>query len=169
MDEWLGIEHLFELSASEAIWGFLTPLFVFIAFFVVQLILPGRRVPGYVVDSETGEPRSYRLNGILVFAVAMIVWAFEIGGLPRDWFYRSSAYAVAGGTVLTIIMTSIAVFTQPEGKVKNPFLAVVVRAGPGDSVLQRAFRREDVFLCRRRDDALAELSVRCGVALSRVR
>lgn len=39
MDEWLGIEHLFELSASEAIWGFLTPLFVFIAFFVVQLIL----------------------------------------------------------------------------------------------------------------------------------
>ena len=123
MDEWLGIEHLFELSASEAIWGFLTPLFVFIAFFVVQLILPGRRVPGYVVDSETGEPRSYRLNGILVFAVAMIVWVFEIGGLPRDWFYRSSAYAVAGGTVLTIIMTSIAVFTQPEGKVKNPFLA----------------------------------------------
>ena len=123
MDEWLGIEHLFELSASEAIWGFLTPLFVFIAFFVVQLILPGRRVPGYVVDSETGEPRSYRLNGILVFAVAMIVWVFEIGGLPRDWFYRSSAYAVAGGTVLAIIMTSIAVFSQPEGKVKNPFLA----------------------------------------------
>ena len=123
MDEWLGIEHLFELSASEAIWGFLTPLFVFIAFFVVQLILPGRRVPGYVVDAETGEPRSYRLNGILVFAVAIIVWAFEIGGLPRDWFYRSSVYAVAGGTVLTIIMTSIAVFTQPEGKVKTPFLA----------------------------------------------
>ncbi len=123
MDEWLGIEHLFELSASEAIWGFLTPLFVFIAFFVVQLILPGRRVTGYVVDAETGEPRSYRLNGILVFSVAMIVWAFEIGGLPRDWFYRSSVYAVVGGTVLTIIMTTIGVFSYPEGKVKNRFLA----------------------------------------------
>ena len=123
MDEWLGIEHLFELSASEAVWGFLTPLFVFIAFFVVQLILPGRKVPGYVVDAETGEPRSYRLNGILVFAVAIAVWAFEIGGLPRDWFYRSSVYAVAGGTVLTIIMTTIGVFAYPEGKVKNRFLA----------------------------------------------
>ncbi len=123
MAEWLGIEHLFELSASEAVWGFLTPLFVFIAFFVAQLILPGRKVPGYVVDAETGEPRSYRLNGILVFAVAIVVWAFEIGGLPRDWFYRSSVYAVAGGTVLTIIMTTIGVFSYPEGKVKNRFLA----------------------------------------------
>ncbi|MCQ3808224.1 MAG: hypothetical protein OXB92_13810 [Acidimicrobiaceae bacterium] len=123
MAEWLGIEHLFELSASEAVWGFLTPLFVFIAFFVVQLILPGRKVTGYVVDAETGEPRSYRLNGILVFAVAIAVWAFEIGGLPRDWFYRSSVYAVAGGTVLTIIMTTIGVFSYPEGKVKNRFLA----------------------------------------------
>jgi len=123
MAEWLGIEHLFELSASEAVWGFLTPLFVFIAFFVMQLILPGRKVTGYVVDVETGEPRSYRLNGILVFAVAIAVWAFEIGGLPRDWFYRSSVYAVAGGTVLTIIMTTIGVFSYPQGKVKNRFLA----------------------------------------------
>ena len=123
MAEWLGIEHLFELTGAEVAWGFLTPLIIFIAFFVVQLILPGRWVPGYVANPETGEPRNYRLNGGLVFAVAVIVWATEITGLPRDWFYRSSAYAAASGTVLTAIMTSIAVFTQPEGKVKNRFLA----------------------------------------------
>ena len=26
MIEWLGIEHLFELSGTEAVWGFFTPL-----------------------------------------------------------------------------------------------------------------------------------------------
>ena len=68
-------------------------------FFLVQLILPGRWVPGYVINPKTGEPRKYRLNGILVFAIALIVWAFDLTGMPRDWFYRSLAYAVAGGTV----------------------------------------------------------------------
>ena len=86
-------------------------------------MLPGRWVPGYVVNPETGVPRNYRLNGMLVFLIVLIVWALELTGLPHDWFYRSSVYAVAGGTVFSIIFTLIAVFSQPEGKVKNRFLA----------------------------------------------
>ena len=124
MTQWLGIGHLFELSRSEAIAGFFTPLIVFAAFFVVQLILPGRWVPGYVVDAETREPRKYRLNGLVVFLVAEIVWAFELTGMPRDWFYRSTIYAVAGGTVFSAIFAVIAVFSQPVGEEKNPFLAL---------------------------------------------
>jgi len=124
MIEWLGIGHLFELSRTEAIAGFCTPLIVFALFFLVQLILPGVRVPGYVINPETGEPRGYRLNGLLVFAVALIVWAAELTGMPRDWFYRSSIYAVVGGTVFTTIFTVLAVFSQPQGKVRNPLLAM---------------------------------------------
>ena len=124
MIEWLGIGHLFELSRSEAIWGFFTPLVIFAVFFLVQLILPGRRVPGYVINPETGEPRNYRLNGILVFAIALIVWALELTGMPRDWFYRSAIYAVAGGTVFATIFALIAVFSQPQGKMKNPIAAL---------------------------------------------
>ena len=114
MIEWLGIEHLTELSGAEAVWGFLTPLIIFAAFALLQIILPARRVPGYVIDEATGEPRSYRLNGILVFLIAIAVWATEITGMPRDWFYRSSLYAVAGGTVVTLVFTLLAVFTQPR-------------------------------------------------------
>ncbi|MCE2525984.1 MAG: DUF1295 domain-containing protein [Actinomycetia bacterium] len=121
MIEWLGIEHLFELSGTEAIAGFFTPLVVFAVFLVAQLVLPARRVPGYVIDQSTGEPRNYRLNGLLVFVIALIVWAFELTGMPRDWFYRSSIYAVAGGTVLTTIFTFLAVFSQPKGD-RNTFL-----------------------------------------------
>ncbi len=124
MVQWLGIGHLFELSRSEAIAGFFTPLLVFAAFFVVQLVLPGRWVPGYVIDPKTGEPRKYRLNGLLVFIVAEIVWAFELTGMPRDWFYRSTIYAVAGGTVFTAVFALIAVYSRPVGEEKNPLLAL---------------------------------------------
>ena len=109
--EWLGISHLFDLSGTEAVAGFLTPLAIFVVFFLAQIILPARRVPGYVNNPATGEPRNYRLNGILVFAIALIVWAFELTGMPRDWFYRSAIYAVAGGTVFCLVfrcMPSIA-------------------------------------------------------------
>ena len=64
MVDWLGIGHLFELSRTEATLGFFTPLAIFAVFFLAQLILPGRWVPGYVINPETGEPRKYRLNGI---------------------------------------------------------------------------------------------------------
>ena len=122
MIEWLGIEHLVELSGTEAIAGFLTPLAIFVVFALAQIILPARRVPGYVIDENTGEPRSYRLNGLLVFLIAVIVWATEVTGLPRDWFYRSSLYAVAGGTVVTLIFTLLAVYTQPRTEL-NPIAA----------------------------------------------
>ena len=123
MIEWLGIEHLVELSPTEAILGFFTPLAVFAVFFVAQVILPARRVPGYVINPETGQPRNYRLNGLLVFVIAIVVWATEVTGMPRDWFYRSSIYAVAGGTVFAAVMALIAMLSQPQGEIKNPFHA----------------------------------------------
>ena len=126
MIDWLGIDHLFELSRTEAIAGFFTPLAVFAAFFLAQIILPARRVPGYVINPDTGQPRQYRLNGLFVFVIAILVWAFafEPIGISRDWFYRSSIYAVAGGTVFTTIFAIIAVFSQPQDKNRNPIAAL---------------------------------------------
>ncbi len=124
MIDWLGIDHLFELSRAEAIWGFLTPLVIFAVFFVAQLVLPARRVTGYVVNPATGEPRTYRLNGLLVFLIALAVWALELTGMPRDWFYRSSVYAVAGGTVLTAAFTAVAVYSQPRVPGQGPIAAL---------------------------------------------
>ena len=44
--------------------------------------------------------------------------------MPRDWFYRSAIYAVAGGTVFAAIFTLIAVFSQPQGETKNLIAAL---------------------------------------------
>ena len=120
MIEWLGIEHFFELTETEKLAGFFTPLAIFIVFFLLQVILPGMRVPGYVRDQETGEPRKYRLNGILVFVIAVLVWAFEATGMPRDWFFRTTLYALAGGTLFSLIFTLIAVYSQPRKEKRNP-------------------------------------------------
>ena len=124
MIDWLGVGHLLELSLAEAAAGLLTPLAIFAAFFVAQLALPGVRVPGYVIDSSTGQARRYRLNGILVFAIALAVWATELTGIPRDWFYRSSIPAVAGGTVFTAIFAGVAVLTQPADSPKGILAAL---------------------------------------------
>ncbi len=44
--------------------------------------------------------------------------------MPRDWFYRSAIYAVAGGTVFAAIFSLLAVFSQPQGETKNPITAL---------------------------------------------
>ena len=124
MTEWLGIGHLFELTRAEAVAGFLTPPLICAVFFLAQMVLPGRRVPGYVVNPETGAPRGYRLNGILVFAVVVAAWATGLTGLPRDWFYRSSVHAVAGGTVLCLVFAVLAVFGRRRGRVERPLAAL---------------------------------------------
>ena len=124
MIEWLGISHLLELSGMEAVAGFFTPLGIFAVFFVAHVVLPAIRVPGYVINPETGEPRNYRLNGILVYVIALVVWWFELTGMPREWFYESSLYAVAGGTVFTLIFSVIAVFSQPEREGRNWSMAL---------------------------------------------
>ena len=133
-----GIGHLFELSGTEAIAGFFTPLVICTVFCLAQLVLPGRRVPGYVINPETGEPRNYRLNGLLVFALALIVWALELTGMPRDWFYRSSIYQMAGGTVLCLILAILVAFGRSRGKIERPFVALWEGRVAGAVVLQRS-------------------------------
>ncbi len=124
MFDWIGISHLFELSTTEAIAGFFTPLAIFVVFLLLQLILPGRRVPGYAINPETGEPRNYKLNGIIVFAIAIVAWWFiDEVGVSRDWFYRSTIPAVIGGTFWAALISLWAFYSQPEGHVKNAFLA----------------------------------------------
>ena len=118
--EWLAIEHLFELSTGEKIAALFAPLVVFIALSILTVILPGKWVTGYANDERTGRPRRYRLNGLLVSVIAILIWGFEvIPGLEREWFYRTSLYAVAGGTGWAVLFTAIAVFSQPKTRDRN--------------------------------------------------
>jgi len=123
MLEWFEINHLLNLSPTEKVLGFFTPLIVFGVTFALQIILPAWRVSGYVINPDTGKPRNYRLNGIWVFVVMLVVWWFEFTGMPRDWFYRSSIFAAIGGTFFTMIFSFITFFSHPKEKRKNPVQA----------------------------------------------
>ena len=54
--------------------GWFAPLAIYIAILILHLSLPARRVEGYAVDAVTGRPLTYRLNGLLVFAVVVGIW-----------------------------------------------------------------------------------------------
>ena len=119
----LGLEHLFDLTAEEKVLAFFTPAILFALFFAAQCLLISWRVPGYVINPETGQPRNYRLNGLLVFAIAVVLWATEATGMPRDWFYRASIWSVFGGTTFAVLFTLYFVFREPIGESKNPIIA----------------------------------------------
>jgi delta14-sterol reductase len=102
--------------------GFFAPWIVFAGILGLHLLLPARRVPGYARDGRSGEPLRYRLNGLLVFAVAVGVWfaAGWNGVLPWDWLYEHRWPGAAGALTLGLLMSAAAVLTAPAPG--NPLL-----------------------------------------------
>ena len=71
--------------------GFLTPVMIFMIIFILNLLLPGRWVTGYVTKKNSAEKLRYHLNGIYVFIVVVLTW-FLLGFLnivPFEWLYNT--------------------------------------------------------------------------------
>lgn len=115
---------MLNLSPLEAILAFFTPTLTFLLLGVVHILAPAWRVSGYVRDELSNQPLNYRLNGLAVFAIALFAWWFELGGVPKDWMFRATFYAVAGSSVLAIVLTVLLVMrskSQPEQKFRIAF------------------------------------------------
>lgn len=91
--------------------GFFAPWLVFGLVLVLHLVLPAQRVPGYVRDPATGEPRRYRLNGLLVAMSVFGLWALagRQGVLPWDYFWTSRWSGLAGACALGLLFTGVMV------------------------------------------------------------
>jgi protein-S-isoprenylcysteine O-methyltransferase Ste14 len=102
--------------------GFFAPWFIYAIFLLLHLALPARRVVGYVHDAQTGKPLEYRLNGPLVLAVSIGLWALAAatGLLPWDWLYAQRWSGLAGSCTLGLLL-SLAVVV-PAGSTGRPFL-----------------------------------------------
>lgn len=93
----------------------MSPAFALIALyglvFVLHLIVPGRRVTGYVRDEASGAPLRYRLNGLRVMAltVALYFVAGATGLVPWDWLYvhREATLATACGLGLLFTLAIV--------------------------------------------------------------
>ena len=97
--------------------GFFTPWIIFAGIFALHVLLPARRVTGYVRDEDSGELLRYRLNGPLVLIVSIGIWvAAGLGGaVPWDWLWQHRWSGVAGAFTLGLLL-SVAVVVSTPGR-----------------------------------------------------
>ena len=101
----------------EKVLGFITPVLIFVLIFILNALLPGRWVTGYITRPGSVEKMRYHLNGISVFIVVVIVW-FLLGYfnlVPFDYLYTYRWYGLAGAFLFGLIFSLAVVF---------PFLSV---------------------------------------------
>ncbi|MDE2972052.1 MAG: DUF1295 domain-containing protein [Acidobacteriota bacterium] len=95
--------------------GFFAPWAVFAGIFALHLVLPARRVAGYVRDEKRGERLRYRLNGPLVLGVTLGAWfaAGWSGVMPWDWLWQHRWPGAAGAMTLGLVVSAAVVLTAP--------------------------------------------------------
>ena len=99
--------------------GFFTPWIIYAMITLFHLILPGKWMDGYVKDDKTGKVLRYRLNGIWVLIISIVMWFLSgyLGWVPYDWLYTVRWYSLIGAAVLGVGFSIIIVLTQaPTGK-----------------------------------------------------
>jgi len=111
------------MNPKTIILGFLTPFIIYAVITLLHVLLPSRKVKGYVKHETTGELLRYRINGILVLPVSIIIW-FLLGYfdvVPYDWLYQIRWFSLAGAVVIGLVFSFVLVLKVPStGK---PFLA----------------------------------------------
>jgi delta14-sterol reductase len=95
--------------------GWFAPLAVYLAILILHLALPARRVDGYALDPGTGQPLTYRLNGLVVFALVTSVWlaAGWKGWISWDWLYVNRWSAMGGACLVGLAYSLITVLGAP--------------------------------------------------------
>ena len=107
----------------EEVLGFLAPVIVYMLIFILNAILPGRWVTGYVVGKNSPEKLKYHLNGLFVLFSVLILWAILCfsGLISWDWFYLYRWYGLAGAITFGLIFSVALVLPNPP--VNKSFIA----------------------------------------------
>lgn len=103
--------------------GFLAPVFIYALIFLLNAVLPGRWVTGYVTKENSSEKLRYRLNGIVVLFTVVALW-FLFGYLklmPWNWLYLHRWEGLIGAVIFGLIFSFAIVITNAP--VKQSFLA----------------------------------------------
>jgi Delta14-sterol reductase len=118
---------------TDFVAGFFAPWVVYAVILALHLALPARKVDGYVLNSATGEPLRYRLNGPLVLATLVVLWVIlsRTGVFAWDWLYIHRWSGLIGSAVLGVLFTIAVVLPAPRtgralladfyfGRLENP-------------------------------------------------
>ena len=107
----------------DKILGFLTPVIIYFFIFVLNAVMPGRWVTGYVTKEGTDEKLRYRLNGLIVLITVLICWVAicYAGWMSWDYLYQIRWYSLAGAITMGLIFSIVLVVPYPA--VKKSFFA----------------------------------------------
>jgi len=96
--------------------AFFWPAAIVLAILLLHLVVPARRVDGYVADPDSGRKLRYRLNGLLVLAASVSGWALACasGFLAWDAFHVHRYEMLAGACVLGLVFTLAIVLPAPR-------------------------------------------------------
>jgi len=103
--------------------GFLAPVFIYTLIFILNAVMPGRWVTGYVTKEGSNEKLRYRLNGLVVLFTVAGIW-FLLGYLqlmPWNWLYLHRWQGLVGAVVFGLIFSFALVL--PYAPVKKSFAA----------------------------------------------
>lgn len=115
--------------------GLITPLIVFAVITLLHIIIPAKKIRGYVKSEATGEVLYYRTNGKFVLPTSVLLW-FGLGYfkiVPYTWLYEIRWLSLTGAVVIGLTYSLYTVLKHPStgksffadlwfGRVKNPQL-----------------------------------------------
>ncbi|MDW7656607.1 MAG: DUF1295 domain-containing protein [Bacillota bacterium] len=115
--------------------GLITPLVAYIVITLLHLIIPVKRMKGYVKNEITGEVMNYRINGKYVLVLCILIW-FLLGYfnlVPYIWLYEMRWLGLIGAVAIGLSYSLFIVLKYPStgktfladlwfGRIKDPQL-----------------------------------------------
>jgi protein-S-isoprenylcysteine O-methyltransferase Ste14 len=97
----------------ENLIGSLAPVIIIALIFILNALLPGRWVNGYITKPESGEKVRYHLNGITVFFVVVALWFILgiTGAVSFDYLYSHRWQGLIGVCILGLLFSLVIVFS----------------------------------------------------------
>ena len=102
--------------------GFLAPIFIAALVYILNALLPGRWITGYITRPGSAEKMKYHINGIFVLMVVILLW-FILGHfkiVPYDFLYTYRWYSLAGAFIFGIIFSLTVVLRYPPVRKSFP-------------------------------------------------
>lgn len=104
---------------ADHVAGFFAPWIIYAVMLLLHVLLPARKVEGYVEDESGGGLLRYRLNGPLVLLAVIGLWVVigATGALAWDWLYVHRWSGLVGSCALGLIFSLAVVLTaRPTGR-----------------------------------------------------
>ena len=96
--------------------GLITPLVVYAVITLLHIIIPVKRIKGYVKKETTGQLMNYRTNGKFVLLTSILIW-FLLGYfniVPYVWLYETRWLGFIGASVIGLVYSFYIVFKYPS-------------------------------------------------------